>query len=100
PRPPTSPPFPYTTLFRSHGEWLLNGVAQEQMLEIPLVTFGTALLLFSSFFVVLALNGAQKGNRKQLIGWLLATIVCGVFFVGMQDRKSTRLNSSHVKISY
>ena len=44
------------------------------MLEIPLVTFGTALLLFSSLFVVLALNGAQKGNRKQLIGWLLATI--------------------------
>ena len=69
---------------KPHGEWLLNGVAQEQMLEIPLVTFGTALLLFSSFFVVLALNGAQKGNRKQLIGWLLATIVCGVFFVGMQ----------------
>ena len=52
--------------------------------EIPLVTFGTALLLFSSFFVVLALNGAQKGNRKQLIGWLVATILCGVFFVGMQ----------------
>lgn len=69
---------------KGHGEWLLNGVPQEQIFEIPLVTFGTALLLFSSFFVVLALNGAQKGNRKQLIGWLLATIVCGVFFVGMQ----------------
>lgn len=52
--------------------------------EIPLVTFGTALLLFSSLFVVLALYGAQRGNRKQLIGWLLATIFCGLFFVGMQ----------------
>ena len=66
------------------AEWMLKGVAQEPMLEIALVTFGTALLLFSSFFVVLALNGAQKGNRKQLIGWLCATIACGVFFVGMQ----------------
>ena len=70
---------------KPHAEWLDKaGVLQEQMLEIPLVTFGTALLLFSSFFVVLALNGAQRANRKQLIGWLLATIFCGVFFVGMQ----------------
>ncbi len=69
---------------KPHAEWMLNGAPQEQMLEIPLVTFGTALLLFSSFFIVLALNGAQRGNRKQLVGWLLATIFCGIFFVGMQ----------------
>ena len=69
---------------KPHAEWMLKGVPQEPMLEIALVTFGTALLLFSSFFVVLALSGAQKGNRKQLIGWLCATIFCGVFFVGMQ----------------
>src|SRR5215510_9680073 len=59
---------------KPHAEWLLNGQPQEQILEIPLVTFGTALLLFSSFFIVLALSGAQKGNKKQMIGWLLATI--------------------------
>jgi cytochrome c oxidase subunit 3/cytochrome o ubiquinol oxidase subunit 3 len=69
---------------KPHAEWMLNGVAQEQMLEIPLVTLGTALLLFSSFFVVLALSGAQRGNRKALVGWLCATIFCGMFFVGMQ----------------
>jgi cytochrome c oxidase subunit 3 len=69
---------------KPHAEWMLNGVAQEQMLEIPLVTVGTALLLFSSFFVVLALSGAQRGNRKALVGWLCATIFCGMFFVGMQ----------------
>ncbi len=34
--------------------------------------------------MVLALNGAQKGKRGQTIGWLVATILCGVFFVGMQ----------------
>ena len=74
---------------KPHAEWLLNGAPQEQMLEIPLVTFGTALLLFSSFFVVLALSGAQRGNRKALIGWLWATIFCGVFFVGMQAYEFT-----------
>ena len=46
--------------------------------------FGTAVLLFSSFFVVLALNGLQRGNQKQFVGWLAATVLCGLFFVGMQ----------------
>ena len=56
----------------------------EPIIEIPLVTVGTALLLFSSLFIVLALYGAQKGNRKMLLGWLAATLLCGMFFVGMQ----------------
>lgn len=56
----------------------------EQIFEIPLVTFGTAILLFSSFFVVMALNGAQSGNRKKLITWLSLTVMCGLFFIGMQ----------------
>ncbi|MGH7585437.1 MAG: cytochrome c oxidase subunit 3 [Gemmatimonadales bacterium] len=68
-----------------HDPWTApDGTHYEQIFEIPLVTFGTALLLFSSFFVVLALNGAQRGNRKRLVGWLSATILCGLFFVGMQ----------------
>ncbi|HEU4698736.1 MAG TPA: cytochrome c oxidase subunit 3 [Gemmatimonadales bacterium] len=62
----------------------LSGPTPAEMLQIPLVTFGTALLLFSSLFVVLALNGAQRGNRRQLIIWLGMTLVCGAFFVGMQ----------------
>jgi cytochrome c oxidase subunit 3/cytochrome o ubiquinol oxidase subunit 3 len=56
----------------------------EPIFEIPLVTFGTAVLLFSSLFVVLALNGAQRGMRRRLIGWLAATVASGLFFVGMQ----------------
>jgi heme/copper-type cytochrome/quinol oxidase subunit 3 len=68
-----------------HEEWTSpTGEHFEQIFEIPLVTFGTAVLLFSSFFVVLALAGAQSGNRKMLIGWLSATVIAGLFFVGMQ----------------
>jgi cytochrome c oxidase subunit III len=71
-------PFPHT-------EWTSpTGQVFEPIIEIPLVTLGTALLLFSSLFVVLALAGAQRGNRKALVGWLAATIACGMFFVGMQ----------------
>jgi heme/copper-type cytochrome/quinol oxidase subunit 3 len=70
----------------AHEAWTdpATGKVLEPIIEIPLVTVGTALLLFSSLFIVLALNGAQKGNRTQLLGWLAATLLCGMFFVGMQ----------------
>jgi cytochrome c oxidase subunit 3/cytochrome o ubiquinol oxidase subunit 3 len=69
-----------------HEDWLnpATGQTVEHMFEIPLVTFGTAVLLFSSFFVVLALNGLQNGRQKQFVGWLAATVICGLFFIGMQ----------------
>jgi cytochrome c oxidase subunit III len=70
----------------AHEAWKdpATGQVMEPIIEIPLVTVGTALLLFSSLFIVLALYGAQKGNRKMLVGWLGATLFCGIFFVGMQ----------------
>jgi len=68
-----------------HQAWTSpTGQEFEPILQIPLVTTGTALLLFSSFFVVMALAGAQRGDRRALLGWLGATIFCGMFFVGMQ----------------
>jgi cytochrome c oxidase subunit 3/cytochrome o ubiquinol oxidase subunit 3 len=68
------------------SQCMLHGTMQqcEPIFEIPLVTFGTAVLLFSSFFVVMALNGAQRGNRKQLLFWLSMTVLGGLFFAGMQ----------------
>jgi cytochrome c oxidase subunit 3/cytochrome o ubiquinol oxidase subunit 3 len=74
-------PLPHT-----ESQCLLHGQMQtcEPIIEIGLVTIGTAILLFSSFFIVLALYGAQKGRRGMLIGWLTATVLSGLFFVGMQ----------------
>ena len=68
------------------SQCMLHGKLEQcgPVFSIPLVTFGTAVLLFSSFFVVMALNGAQTGNRKRLITWLSATVIGGLFFVGMQ----------------
>lgn len=62
----------------------ISGPTPKDIFEVPLVTGGTAVLLFSSFFVVMALNGAQEGNRKKLLTWLSLTVLCGCFFVGMQ----------------
>jgi cytochrome c oxidase subunit 3 len=68
-----------------HEAWTSpSGQHFEPIIEIPLVTLGTALLLFSSLFVVLALYNAQRGNRRGLLTWLGATLLCGIFFVGMQ----------------
>lgn len=61
-----------------------TGPGPKDVFEVPLVTAGTAVLLFSSFFVVMALNGAQSGDRKKLLRWLSLTVLCGLFFVGMQ----------------
>ncbi len=62
----------------------IKGPLPKDIFEVPLVTLGTAILLFSSFFVVMALHGAQTGNRKKLLTWLSLTVLCGMFFAGMQ----------------
>jgi cytochrome c oxidase subunit 3 len=62
----------------------LVGPYPRDIFEIPLVTAGTALLLFSSLFVVMALAAAQRNNRRGVLLWLGLTILCGLFFAGMQ----------------
>lgn len=72
------------TTFVIYRDSHATGPGPKEVFEVPLVTAGTAVLLFSSFFVVMALNGAQSGDRKKLIRWLSLTVLCGIFFVGMQ----------------
>src|SRR3712207_8438525 len=89
-RPPRSTLFPYTTLFRSEGAHLalerrpLLAQLVEQLLE-PRLVGGTAP---AAEHAADQLDAA--GGRGQ--------VVVGVDAV--QDRKSTRLNSSHANISY
>ncbi len=83
-----------------HEEWTSpTGQHFEPILEIKLVTIGTALLLFSSLFVVLALYGAQKGKRGMMLGWLGATIMCGIFFISMQVYEFTHFVHEGLKLS-
>src|SRR3712207_8147420 len=90
-RPPRSTLFPYTTLFRSEGG---HGRAADQH-GVPLrrQRAGAA-----------AGAGRRSGRlmqlrpsiRRKVAGFLLLAL--GV--LGLVDRKSTRLNSSHANISY
>src|SRR2546427_4691096 len=78
-RPPRSTLFPYTTLFRSQN---FGGPAQ------IVGTSGIGLNLSPGFYA---------GYRFQHFS---AAGIYGHPALGVEDRKSTRLNSSHSQISY
>src|SRR5690606_41483810 len=75
--PPNSPPFPYTTLFRSHGRpsrpCVRHPCGRHRRRHNP------------------PARKARRSSRQAHGSWSACRAT---------DRKSTRLNSSHVKISY
>ena len=54
---------------------------------------GTSVLLFSSLMVVLAIVSIQRGSKGGLIGFMLATIVLGAIFLGIQVTEFAMLHS-------
>src|SRR5690606_41618187 len=99
-RPPSSSLFPYTTLFRSYscGTRLRATYMVQRGIVRRLVLVAAACVLASvaaaepvwvtDQFEITLRTGPSNGHA---ITRMLPT--------GTQDRKSTRLNSSHVKIS-
>src|SRR3989442_2932148 len=86
-RPPRSTLFPYTTLFRSSSVM----IQQESRLRVADNTGARELLCIR-----------VKGGSKRRYAGVGDIIVGTVKQAAPQgaDRKSTRLNSSHVRISY
>src|SRR5699024_12272992 len=85
-RPPVPTLFPYTTLFRSvrHRERVVSGVLGgpgEGHVELRVR------------------HGIGKGETHALLPGV-GGVCTRVVLLSRQDRKSTRLNSSHVSISY
>ena len=54
------------------------------IIDVPVTTISTFVLLMSSFAMVMAVAAARNGNQKRLVQWLLATIVMGLGFIGFQ----------------
>lgn len=63
---------------------VIDGVAHPGILDIPLTTFSTFILLMSSVAMVLALNYTQRGDRTRQVRWLLITAFLGAIFLGFQ----------------
>ena len=60
-----------------------------EILNIPLTSISTFVLLMSSLAVVVGLDGVQKSNRRQALGGLLATVLLGAGFLGFQAYEFT-----------
>src|SRR5690606_41703645 len=91
---PCSSPFPYTTLFRSAVNGLLG-------MSVVIALVGIVNTMTLSIFERRRELGMVRalGMTRQQVGRM---ILLEAFVIGLlgTDRKSTRLNSSHVKISY
>src|SRR5204863_5719070 len=99
--PPTrSSLFPYTTLFRSLTGFRKRywGTMGRTIVNLILILYGVWVL-----YCVFQFTHGDSWAAKLLAGLTLAafTGILGYFsFRIWKDRKSTRLNSSHVEISY
>src|SRR2546430_15854810 len=97
-RPPRSTLFPYTTLFRSIGEDV--GITVLLAHDDPRPPGAISL--------VVVRRSLRNPTARAVRAWLLLqrqAVAIGVrlrlrLFRGVEDRKSTRLNSSHSQISY
>src|SRR3712207_9152456 len=97
-RPPRSTLFPYTTLFRSGEHDAPRGVVKDLYVYLALEVRG----------LVEKEPGYRGGGVRQLHAGGVGTVaeqvaggdLAAVEAAGGEDRKSTRLNSSHANISY
>ncbi len=58
--------------------------AGSRQLEVVLGATNTLVLICSSLTMAMAVHGAGVGRRKQVIGFLLATMALGVIFLGIK----------------
>src|SRR5690606_39805886 len=96
-RPPRSPLFPYTTLFRSEGvhpHTVVDDLGRRRV-------HADHVLPAPPDIAMRRLDLPGVAVQAQERGWIRLAGDRIAHGVGQaQDRKSTRLNSSHVKISY
>ena len=73
-------------IYRHHS---VEGPSPADVLDIPVTTISTFVLLMSSFSIVLALNGIQQGDMKTFRRWILTTAIGGLIFLGFQTYEFT-----------
>src|SRR5690606_40671848 len=100
PRLPPCTLFPYTTLFRSEAAigYAADGVPVSRSLLDWLVQDVPVLTRFPETAAIFLPGGRVPAEGQRLAQPALARSLREIAEKG--DRKSTRLNSSHVKISY
>lgn len=62
----------------------LTGPYPIDIINVPVTTISTFVLLMSSFAMVQALAATHADNKRAIVGWLVATAVLGSIFIGFQ----------------
>ena len=62
----------------------VEGPYPHEILNIPLTSVSTFVLLMSSLAMVLALDGVTRGSKKLSVTWLAVVILFGCLFLGFQ----------------
>jgi len=65
------------------------GPYPHEVLNIPLTSVSTFVLLMSSLAMVLALNAVHNGSRAGTLAWLMVVAVLGLMFLGFQAYEFT-----------
>src|SRR5205814_8109573 len=95
PRPPPRPPlFPYTTLFRSRAELWPPAAATTAQTAPPTASVAATQSAGSR------LAGAGCAAVSSIVPVRSNVVLISPLLPSQVDRKSTRLNSSHLGISY
>jgi heme/copper-type cytochrome/quinol oxidase subunit 3 len=76
----------------------VNGPFSQELLNIPITSVSTFVLLMSSLAVVLALGFLQEGKRGLALFWTMAIIVLGATFLGFQAYEFTQFHGAHVTV--
>lgn len=76
----------------------LVGPFPEDVLDIPFTSVSAFVLLMSSVSMVLALAAIQRGDRRGLQIWLLATALLGIIFLSGQAFEFTEFHSQGLSL--
>jgi cytochrome c oxidase subunit 3/cytochrome o ubiquinol oxidase subunit 3 len=85
------PPYPHDTV--------VNGQTYKGILDIPLTSLSTFILLMSSVAMVLALSAVQRGDRAWGRNWLIITAGLGAIFLGFQVYEFNHFYHAGLKLS-
>ena len=75
----------FCAYFAYHSWYPQGFAAGSETMDVLLGTINTGVLLTSSLTMALAVHAAEHGQRKSLIGLLIATVVLGVVFLGIKS---------------
>lgn len=74
----------FTTYVIYRSAWPEAFMAASASLNWKLGAFNTAVLILSSLTMALSIWAAQVNRRKQVVGWLIATMILGSTFLGVK----------------